>query len=102
MTIGTEGRLQGCVSRNLSNKNKIEFSCFVIGSLIAPKSKVVSKGQTRIGRGGWSQQGRRGWASVDRRAPGSRQICDEQRILGEKMYAPLFSKMYYIHISFPG
>lgn len=34
--------------------------CFVRESLIAPESKVVNKGQTKTGKGGWSQQGRNG------------------------------------------
>ena len=32
------------------------FSCFIRESLIAPKSKVVSKGQAGIGRWGWASK----------------------------------------------
>lgn len=70
--------------------------CFVRESLIAPESKAVNKGQTRSGRGGWSQQGRNGagllWIE--------KAMVPFKTVLGKKDVLPIFSKIYYTHISF--
>lgn len=73
------------------------LNCFVRGSLIAPKNKIV---KDRIGKGEWSRQGRNGWASWSEKLMVPFKAVMGKEILRKKMSYPIFSKIYCTHVSF--